>query len=208
MITISLARDLAIAAAGAVGTLHGRIVDGGSVLPLSHYLQALCRHAALIPETAANALAQAIVPLVTVAVGPPARPDEAIGYRDAGALDRTKRLIDAGLGNARLNATLLAEQTGLSRATLYRLFQTSGGLMAYIRNRRLERIRNALSNPEDDRPLGAIAAEAGYPSERQFARQFEQAYGTRPAAFRRAVVAHQGEGRSNPRLDLWISELE
>ena len=208
VVTISLARDLALASVGALADVHGRIVDGASVLPLSHYLQALCRHASLIPLTATAALAQAIVPLVKVAAGTTTPPDENLGYRDPAAFDRAKRMIDANLGNSRLEATLLAEQTGLSRSTLYRLFQASGELMTYIRNRRLERIRNALSNPEDDRPLAAIAAEAGFASEQKFVRLFEQAYGIRPTAYRRAAMTEQSDGGSNPRFGLWVSELE
>lgn len=208
IITISLARDLAIATVGSIAAAHGRIVDGASVLPLSDYLQILCRHAALIPETATAALAQAIVPLVTVAIGAPTLADEAMSHRDPAVFDRAKRLIDAGLGNSRFDATLLAEQSGLSRSTLYRLFQASGGLMTYIRTKRLERIRNTLSNPEDDRPLAAIVAEAGFASEQKFARYFEQAYGVRPTAYRRAVASHRSDGGSNPRFGLWISELE
>jgi AraC-like DNA-binding protein len=57
------------------------------------------------------------------------------------------RYIEANLGARDLGVDKLARTFGLSRASLYRLFEPVGGVASYIRTRRLARARQELTTP-------------------------------------------------------------
>jgi len=66
---------------------------------------------------------------------------------------------------------------GVSRRTLFRLFEQEGGVLHYIQSRRLERIRAVLSDPNETRRISDIAAEFGFLRGDHFAREFKRQYG-------------------------------
>lgn len=205
ILTISVSREVAVAAFGNLADLHGAIVGGAETRPLADYLRSLATHAGDLPASAAIAFTEALMPLLTAALDVPQTPEEA-ALPDRSAFDRARRLIERRLADPLLGPELIAQKTGLSRATLYRLFQPSGGLMAFIRNRRLDRARTALSNADDRRPLIQLIAEAGFVSESHFSRQFALVYGIRPSVYReRAALLPERD--ADHRLDYWFSEL-
>ncbi|WAP71367.1 AraC family transcriptional regulator [Jiella pelagia] len=81
---------------------------------------------------------------------------------------------------------------GLSRSTLYRLFEPFGGVAAYILERRLEQAYRALGDSRDLRLIGTIAHGLGFAGESQFSRSFRQRFGRTPSEVRR--LARDGAG--------------
>ncbi|MFL9876960.1 AraC family transcriptional regulator [Herbaspirillum rhizosphaerae] len=74
----------------------------------------------------------------------------------------------------------------LSRPTLYRLFETEGGLVEYIRNCRLrEAAADMIDLPECT--IADIAYGAGFNSASDFCRAFRRVYGMTPRHFRRSA---------------------
>jgi AraC-like DNA-binding protein len=95
------------------------------------------------------------------------------------------RFIEANLGARDLGVDKLARTFGLSRASLYRLFEPVGGVASYIRTRRLARARQELTAPGlEDRRIGPIAYRAGFHSIPAFNRAFRTAYGQTPRSTR------------------------
>ncbi|USJ27367.1 helix-turn-helix domain-containing protein [Ensifer adhaerens] len=92
-------------------------------------------------------------------------------------LSHAKRYIEARLDASTLNIDAICNIVGVSRRTLYRLFETEGGVVHYIQSRRLERIRSILANPRDVRRISDIAADFGFLRGDHFARAFKQQYG-------------------------------
>ncbi len=90
------------------------------------------------------------------------------------------------MGARDLGVDKLANTFGLSRASLYRLFEPVGGVASYIGTRRLARARQELTAPGlEDRRIGPIAYRAGFQSIPAFNRAFRAAYGQTPRSTRK-----------------------
>jgi AraC-like DNA-binding protein len=107
----------------------------------------------------------------------------------------------------------LARTFGLSRASLYRLFEPVGGVASYIRTRRLARARQELTTPGlEDRRIGPIAYRAGFQSIPAFNRAFRAAYGQTPRGTRKPEGGGSPIELKTPRrrmgiLARWLVEI-
>ena len=92
-------------------------------------------------------------------------------------------LIDQRLHEPDLKIDQLTGNLGASRATLFRAFASSGGINLYIRQRRLDRAREALLARRDRHPsVAEIGRAHGFISESHFSRSFRDQFGHRPGA--------------------------
>jgi AraC-like DNA-binding protein len=94
-----------------------------------------------------------------------------------------RRYIEANLHEPDLSpeSVLLASQ--LSRPTLYRLFESEGGLATYIRNRRLSQAADELRR-YPNKAVIEIAYGLGFNSASDFNRAFRRAFDMSPLDFR------------------------
>ena len=184
LITVSLARERVEAASGDVDALHGVVLPAEQAGLLADYVQALARRMPGLPASVIPAATQPIATLLAVVL---AADGEALQL--PGHADRVRQLIDARLGDPSFVAATAIAASGLSRATLYRLFQPFGGLALYIRRRRLNRVRAALADPADGRTFAQIAHASGFASDGHCNRLFQEAFGARPGEFRGAARA-------------------
>lgn len=143
------------------------------------------------------------------------------GFRDTGALTATQTeavyrrlrtsavtLIERRLHEPDLKIDQLTRALGASRATLFRAFAASGGINLYIRQRRLDRAREALRLREGRSPsVAEIARAHGFSSESHFSRSFQERFGHRPGALQAAPPAPTAGASGGMRYDLvldWI----
>lgn len=92
-------------------------------------------------------------------------------------------LIDQRLHQPDLKIDQLTSALGASRATLFRAFASSGGINLYIRQRRLDRAREALRARQGRYPsVAEIGRAHGFVSESHFSRSFQAQFGHRPGA--------------------------
>ena len=115
------------------------------------------------------------------------------------------------LASRELGIEKITRTFGLSRASLYRLFEPVGGVACYIRTRRLARARKELTAPGlQDHRIGPIAYRAGFQSIPAFNRAFREAYGEPPRNARKPegglVVATTPRGRMGV-LARWLLEI-
>lgn len=115
-----------------------------------------------------------------------------IEQRDHSRLTRARRIVQARLTDPELGPDLLANALGISRRSLYLLFQHEGTTpAAYIRAQRLQQCRDALAGEhETHRTLTEIAHDYGFFDSAHFSRSFRAAFGASPSAWRRR--AHAG----------------
>ncbi|HEY9568748.1 MAG TPA: helix-turn-helix transcriptional regulator, partial [Thalassobaculum sp.] len=122
-----------------------------------------------------------------------------------------RRLIDASLSDAGLTPDLLAQQLGVSRAKLYRMFEPVGGIAQYIRDRRLRRAMLELRDVEfRHHPIYEIALRAGFSSETTFGRAFRQRYEITPREARQQVTDPRpatADGGPDRRYEDWLHHL-
>ncbi|MBO9547787.1 helix-turn-helix domain-containing protein [Caulobacter sp.] len=125
---------------------------------------------------------------------------------------RLRRFIDANLHDPDLGAELLCRRFGVSRASLYRLFAPLGGVSEHIRNRRLRRVFEALSDPTQSQGMAQVAERYGFTVWSSFSRAFKSRFGMTPGEARGqgAVAAAKAavQQAANGDLSDWLRALD
>jgi len=125
-------------------------------------------------------------------------------------LAEIRRYIDLHLGSRDLAPDTICKALGLSRSTLYAVCEPYGGVVAMIQRRRLERIRAALTDPQDHRRISEIAYQYGFVSKTHFSRAFRSTFGYSPSEAREGAAWPPGAAdaaRASDIYDLWIRRL-
>jgi len=172
----------------ALDNLHGLVLPRGSplnALLLSH-MRALYNEAPALGLVEGRAAASATANLVAALVAPDAEAREISQPAVAAAyLQSLRRVIEANLDNPKLGPDMLLRQVGVSRSTLYRLFEPVGGIRSYIQQRRLTRAFQKISDPKSaHEKIGAIARRYGFTNDSVFSRSFRDAFGMSPSDMR------------------------
>lgn len=103
-------------------------------------------------------------------------------------LHQAKAHIELRLGEPDLCPAVIAAAQHISVRLLHKLFSADGQTVAsWIRQRRLERVRQDLVHPRYARlPIIAIAGRSGFVNAAHFSRVFKATYGTSPSDYRRS----------------------
>lgn len=106
--------------------------------------------------------------------------------RRRNALAIIKEFIDRSLALESLDAALIGRQFGMSRSSVYRLFESEGGLANYIRRRRLMQAFSLLVLPPITGGLRIldVAVECGFSSDTVFTRAFRKMFSLTPSMVR------------------------
>lgn len=115
-----------------------------------------------------------------------------------------KKFIGKSLGLESLDVVLIGHQFGMSRSSVYRLFESYGGLANYIRRCRLMQAFSLLVLPPTQRRLRIldIAIECGFSSDMVFTRAFRKMFSMTPS-----MVRSMGELQA-PELDDLLTRLQ
>lgn len=106
-----------------------------------------------------------------------------------GMMERAHRYIHSNLQSDALTPDSICRALGISRTRLYQLFGASGGVLNYIRKRRLLAAYADLSDPTNNRPISEIAEAAGFDLAANFTRAFSHEFGLSPREIRKAGAA-------------------
>ncbi len=194
--------------------LHGHVLRGTAAALYADHLLALRRRLPALPSGDAPIVVRAMVELLAGLARPDLHNDATRTSQQELALDRARRYIDAHLHRSRLSPEDVRAAAAVSRASLYRLFEASGGVAHYVLVRRLERCRQALENPRDRRLISEIAYAHGFVSEAHFSRAFRQRYGATPGDVRaggRAAARHPAAAPPATAVDAfddWIRRFQ
>ncbi len=122
---------------------------------------------------------------------------------------KVRRFIERELHNFDLGPAMIAAHLGLSRSTLYRLFTESGGVLAYIRDRRLMRAMRILVRGEGGRPLriSQLAYTVGFSDDKTFRRAFRRRFGFIPSETSGYHLGLDDRRAGMPVLRSWIENL-
>jgi AraC-like DNA-binding protein len=111
-----------------------------------------------------------------------------------------RRFIERNLTSPDLDIDMIAESFGLSRASLYRLFQPLGGIAGYIRKRRLDLAYQEVTASElANLRIGPIAYRLGFKNVSAFNRAFRGTYGVSPSEARANTL--KGVTKASRRAD-------
>ncbi|MCJ2131690.1 helix-turn-helix domain-containing protein [Methylobacterium sp. E-045] len=190
-----------------IENLHGQALDYRSapVRNLSYtYLSGLVASATAAESHQLRYLSSAAADLCAACFQPDAN--------QAPALDRLNKVaicqfIEQELASESLGIDALIIRFGLSRATLYRLFEEEDGVASHIRERRLLRAMKLLG-AEGGRPrISSVAYATGFSDEKTFSRAFRRRFGFLPSeALAEWPVAPYGQDNA-PVLLGWMRSL-
>lgn len=108
------------------------------------------------------------------------------GERRQNTLAAVKEFIDKSLALESLDAALIGRLFGMSRSSVYRMFEPEGGVANYIRRRRLMQAFSLLVLPSVRGRLSIldVAIECGFSSDMVFTRAFRKMFSLTPSRVR------------------------
>lgn len=194
LITVSVARDVVRAAAGDLEGLHGRRLGARDGALLAAMLRALVEQAPHLSPGAQSTVTRMLVDLLGVALNPAGTGARSDFHRlEYVRREAVQRLIESRLADRTFSVEEITRESGISRASLYRLFEAQGGVLRFIQLRRLQHLRSRLDDRAFDRyALAELVPMSGFTSESHASRLFKQAFGTAPGAYRAASIQHSG----------------
>jgi AraC-like DNA-binding protein len=200
LITVSMAREAIRAAAGNLDSLHGYRISAREGALLGALLRELVEQAPHLPPGAHAAVTRTMVDLLSVAINPAGGGGRSEFYRlEHVRRESARRLIEANLADPSFSVQDIVSATGISRASLYRMFESQGGVARYMQWCRLEHLRSRLDDRAfDSQSLAELAPLSGFSGDSHAGRLFKQAFGIAPGAYRAAVI----RGAQNPSIDL------
>ncbi|RVT94747.1 helix-turn-helix domain-containing protein [Sphingomonas crocodyli] len=207
-LTVSIARHLVEAIVDHPSRLHGTVLPPPSTLILIDFLASLAHRAPDIAKGAMPNLSRVLVDLLGIALAGRSRPGSETRQQNFLRRQAVETYIARHLGDRRLSAETIGEATGISRSSLYRLYDRQGGIARLIQLRRLDAVRAAIE-AGSTASLSELAQHYGFASEAHMSRVFSEVNGRAPGAYRREVQATPDEGvlTARRRWIGWMSEL-
>lgn len=185
-LTLVLPRHLLFSREAQNDALHGLVLKR-STSParlIGNHLRTLFEDLADISQAEAPAIVTATANLVATLIAPQvaARSQPSPTVRGA-VIMQIRRYIEQNIVRPDLDPDHLCKVFGLSRASLYRLFEPFGGVTDHIRTRRL---RAAFDMLVDDgtRTVGEVAYACGFADISAFSRAFRQQFAMSPSEVR------------------------
>lgn len=158
--------------------LHGLVARGPVATLLADHLRALAGTASQMDAQEGAGLVAPTVALIAAGLSPSAREHRpVVAAGEANLTRQACRYIELHLRDERLSPQDIAAALKMSRAALYRLFEPYGGVASFIKERRLEQIRQILEQPDERRSMSQLASEYGYKSAAHFSTAFRAHFG-------------------------------
>jgi len=192
--------------------LHGRVLPRETLLAklLGEHLNTLYFSSQTLNDDEARSAAEGVLSLAGTYFNH-ALIDEDCPNIQAASRESIRRYIINNLTDYNLTAESIAQHFKISRAYLYRLFDTGQGIHQFILEQRLLSAFNQLSNPACRMRISQIAFDLGFNSESHFSRSFHRAFGMTPSNVRQSVRDNQTREEINSpvdrRLEKWILNL-
>jgi AraC-like DNA-binding protein len=94
----------------------------------------------------------------------------------------------AAIPPGEIDVAALCRSERINRTSLYRLFRSDGGVLAWDRRRRLQAFFRAITDPAEHRSLSEIGAAHGFFDGTNLSRAFRSCFGMTPSDARRLAV--------------------
>lgn len=182
LLTMFVPRDLCRDATHLLDAAAFSRLDGAMVGIFGDYMRSVAQRLPSLESGEVPQLVSATRAMLLACVRPSMdRLEEAEGLISNLLLERARRYIQFHLEDPNLNSQVLVRVLGTSRSRLYRIFESSGGVMRYIQRRRLAAAHTALSNPADTRRILEIAESFCFADGAEFSRAFRREFGYSPS---------------------------
>lgn len=174
-------RDFCRERVAAIDAVDETVLDSGLGRLLASYLVSLDRQLRWLSTDEIPGVLAATRAMIDACVAPtPDRIAAALTPINATLLERARETVQVNLMSPSLGVDSICRDLGISRSRLYRLFEDIGGVVHYIRSRRLLDAHRVLSAGTDNRPIVEIAAERDFLDPADFSRAFKREFGYSP----------------------------
>lgn len=192
-VSVVVPRRLLGVSDGELARLHGAALASPMAMIFADHAVSLMRHGSTMGAAEVAAI-NALTPGLLAACLEPSRESAARARADleVATVSRARGYIAGNLRAPGLEPSTVARATGVSRATLYRLFEAQGGVAKAIREARLNQAMRDIIEQGQGARLGDIGHNLCFSSEAQFSRAFKSHFGFSPREARSAVL----EGRN------------
>ncbi|WP_027686110.1 helix-turn-helix domain-containing protein [Rhizobium leguminosarum] len=181
-----LARDASL-----LQSAGNTVLSGSHAELLTGYLTGLETNLGNLTIEEVPRIIQTIGDMVVAGAASSTRTDTGQNQTNMGLMERAHRYIHVNLHSENLTPDMMCRALGISRTRLYQLFEANGGVLNYIRKRRLLQAYADLSNSADHRPISEIAEAAGFEVAANFTRAFIHEFKLSPREIRRTVATQQ-----------------
>lgn len=196
MLMLFVPRDLCRDVAHVLDAAAFARLKGGMGRIFADYMVSLAGRLPLLSNSDLPELIAATRAMVLACTTPtPDRLEEAGNSIAYLLLERARHHIQVNLHDPQLDAQKISRDLGISRSTLYRLFEPSGGVMRYVQRRRLSGAYKALTHWADHRRMFEIAESYCFGNAAEFSRAFRREFGHSPSEVR-AGVGYRAAGRT------------
>jgi AraC-like DNA-binding protein len=175
---------------------HGAVTPATALAKvLIGVMQQVINAGASIQASEAGPIADTLVRLVGSCIGLMSRQKLAAGTSSATiSLASLKAAIERQLTNPDFGPQSLLNEFGITRSTLYRLFEPLGGVSAFINERRLRYAFRQMTDPAlHDLRLSQLAFDLGFAHASAFSRAFKAQFGMTPKEVRTLTVRPEGK---------------
>jgi AraC-like DNA-binding protein len=185
-VSIFLPRSLLAPLLPSPGHGHCTVLSGDSVVGrlLGDHLVSLLHRTEPASSMDHAVALQGIVGLLARGLGSTERIQPMRSAMREAALTSLQRYVEEHLDSSGLSADTICKHSGWSRATVYRLFESEGGLVAYVQQQRLQRALMELIFGRSRRRVLDIALQSQFSSEATFNRAFRRTFGIPPGEAR------------------------
>ena len=174
-------RDFCRERVAAIDTVEGKVLSSGLGRLLASFLVSLDRQLRWLSSDDLPGVLAATQAMIDACIAPTAdRIAAALTPINATLLERARENVQNNLMSPALGVDSICRELGISRSRLYRLFEDLGGVVHYIRSRRLLDAHRVLSGGIDNRPIVEIAAERDFLDPADFSRAFKREFGYSP----------------------------
>lgn len=166
--------------------LHGRTLEGAGGRLFAEHMLALAQHLPRMNRSDIPLVRNATISLLGGALRTRSadRPRPAPKSVRAASIGAAQGYIEAHLTDPRLNVGRICQAVAVTRPTLYRAFQSAGGVAGYIQRRRLEAAHLRLSDHDGGSSMAEIADLFCFSSPAHFSTAFRRRFGYTPRSAR------------------------
>jgi AraC-like DNA-binding protein len=186
--TIFVPRDLLRPIAASLDAHPGTVSSNGLGSLFADFLVSVERRLPSMTAQEVPRLVEAITAMISACIAPTSdRIAEASEPLASTMMERARQQIQQDLSSPTLNPQTLSRQLGISRSTLYSLFEPLHGVANYIQRQRLLAASKLLSDPDCRLSIQDVAQKFCFSDLSSFSRAFRRAIGSSPSDIKGAA---------------------